>query len=236
MIILVMGVSGAGKTAVGEQLARVLGCEFLDADDFHPAANVEKMRSGVPLTDADRWPWLALINERLRVLQAQGGSAVLACSALKHAYRERLAHGVRDLRVVFLRGSCELIQQRLAARKHRYMPPSLLKSQFETLEIPAQAIAIDIEATIEDIVARVVQALAEPNGAANMETVKIKVEGMTCQGCVRSVTNVLTRQPGVTSAQVSLENAAAEVSFDPSKINAADLSAAIEAAGYHAST
>lgn len=161
MIILLMGVSGAGKTAVGEQLACALGWTFLDADDFHPAANVEKMRAGIALSDIDRWPWLTHINERLVALQEQAGNAVLACSALKLAYRERLARGLSDMRVVFLQGDVELIQQRLAARKHRYMPASLLASQFQTLEPPADAITINIDATISDIVARIRAAVAQ---------------------------------------------------------------------------
>lgn len=162
MIILLMGVSGAGKTAVGEQLAQALGWQFLDADDFHPPANVEKMRAGIALNDADRLPWLAAMNERLLALQAQQSHAVLACSALKQIYRERLGQGLHDLRVVFLQGSFELIQQRLQARKHRYMPASLLASQFTTLEPPADAVVIDIDASIETIVARIRHALTQP--------------------------------------------------------------------------
>jgi gluconokinase len=156
-----MGVSGAGKSAVGEALAREFGCAFLDADDFHPSANVEKMRGGTPLTDADREPWLDAINARLRALQSEGAHAVLACSALKESYRARLRHGVHDFRVVFLNGSFELIEQRLQARQHRYMPASLLASQFSTLEAPQDAIVINIGASLETIVARVRAALEE---------------------------------------------------------------------------
>ena len=234
MIILLMGVSGAGKTAVGEQLARALGWQFLDADDFHPPENVEKMRAGIALSDADRWPWLDLMNARLLALQAQRASAVLACSALKQIYRERLAKGVQRLRVVFLQGSIELIQQRLQARRHRYMPASLLASQFATLEPPADAITIDIDAAIDDIVEHIRSALTQTIGASSVETVKIKVEGMTCEGCVRSVTNVLTRVPGVTSAQVSLAAGEAQVSFDGTQTNPAALRGAVDAAGYQA--
>jgi gluconokinase len=162
MIILLMGVSGAGKTAVGEQLAQALGWQFLDADDFHPPANVEKMRAGIALNDADRWPWLTSMNERLLALQAQHQHAVLACSALKQVYRERLGQGLDDLRVVFLHGSFDLIQQRLKARTHRYMPASLLASQFAALEPPADAVVIDIDASVDTIVAHIRHALTQP--------------------------------------------------------------------------
>jgi gluconokinase len=234
MMILLMGVSGVGKTAVGEQLARALGWQFLDADDFHPLQNVEKMRAGIALTDADRWPWLDLMNVRLLALQGQRASAVLACSALKQIYRERLAKGVQELRVVFLQGSFELIQQRLQARQHRYMPASLLASQFATLEPPADAITIDIDAAIDDIVARIRSALTHTIGDSSMETIEIKIDGMTCEGCVRSITNVLTRVPGVTSVQVSLAAGEAQVSFDGTKTNTTALRAAVDAAGYQA--
>src|SRR5262245_23746155 len=134
MIVLVMGVSGSGKTTIGEALAVELGWVYLDADDFHPKANVDKMAAGIPLQDADRWPWLDKINEKLRELQER--SAVLGCSALKDAYRQRLARGIRDFKVVYLKGDFGLIEQRVKGRKHRYMPASLLQSQFDTLEPP----------------------------------------------------------------------------------------------------
>jgi gluconokinase len=135
-----MGVSGSGKSTIGEPLAARLGWPFLDADEFHPPANVAKMASGVPLTDADRWPWLALLNAKLK----NEKNAVLACSALKQSYRDALATGLADCRFVHLRGSIELIRARLAERQHRYMPASLLDSQFATLEPPADAIEVDI--------------------------------------------------------------------------------------------
>ncbi len=140
MIVVVMGVSGSGKSTVGQPLAERLGFPFFDADEFHPPENVAKMASGEPLTDADRWPWLALLNDRLK----QEKNAVLACSALKQSYRDALANGLADCRFVHLRGSLELIRARLAQRKHRYMPASLLESQFAALEPPAGAIVIDI--------------------------------------------------------------------------------------------
>jgi gluconokinase len=135
-----MGVSGSGKTTVGKPLAERLGYPFLDADEFHPPANVVKMAAGTPLTDADRWPWLALLNGKLK----EQKNAVLACSALKQSYRDALAKGLTDCRFVHLRGSIELIRARLRERQHRYMPASLLESQFAALEPPQDAIEIDI--------------------------------------------------------------------------------------------
>jgi len=149
MIVVLMGVSGSGKTTVGEIFARELAWPYLDADDHHPPANVEKMRAGTPLTDADRWPWLDRLNALLRERQAAGDNAVLACSALKQIYRERLAQGLRDVHWVHLKGSFELIQSRLQVRKHRYMPASLLQSQFATLEQPTEALTVDIGDTPE---------------------------------------------------------------------------------------
>jgi gluconokinase len=139
VIVVVMGVSGSGKSTVGALLAERLGAEFLDADEFHPPGNVAKMAAGVPLTDDDRRPWLERLNAELR----QQKDAVLACSALKESYRRTLAHGI-DCRFVHLRGPIELIRARMAERSHRYMPASLLESQFATLEPPAGAIEVDI--------------------------------------------------------------------------------------------
>ena len=135
-----MGVSGCGKSTIGQLLADRLGCPFLDADEFHPPENVAKMAAGTPLTDADRKPWLALLNSKLKERE----NAVLACSALKQSYRDALADGLTDCRFAHLRGSIELIRARLADRKHRYMPASLLESQFATLEPPADGLTVDI--------------------------------------------------------------------------------------------
>ena len=142
MIVLVMGVAGAGKTTLGAALAQRLGWRFIDADDHHPPGNVAKMAAGIALGDADRWPWLDLLNETLK----QESPVVLACSALKESYRRRLLQGAGESRIVYLDGSFELIAQRLAQRRHRYMPASLLESQFAALEPPAGAIAIDVAA------------------------------------------------------------------------------------------
>ena len=166
MIVVLIGVSGCGKTAVGEALARDLGWRYLDADDYHPPANVEKMRSGQPLTDADRWPWLDRLNELMRAQDARGEHAVVACSALKQAYRDRLARGIENLRWVHLKGSFELIMSRLQQRKHRYMPASLLQSQFETLEEPRDALTIDIADPPQVLAARICAALELNRGGA----------------------------------------------------------------------
>ena len=155
MIVLVMGVAGAGKTTIGLALAASLGWRFLDADDFHPPQNVAKMASGMPLDDEDRRPWLAKINSELLKTQSEGSSAVLACSALKESYREQLAREVRDLEVVYLRGAFELIQERMNGRRHRFMPAALLRSQFDALEPPQQAIEVDVSAPVESSISKI---------------------------------------------------------------------------------
>jgi gluconokinase len=155
MIALLMGVSGSGKTSIGRLVAQRLGWRFVDADDHHPKANVEKMASGIPLEDTDRWPWLDKLNGLLRAER----DAVIACSALKESYRRRLLDGITEARIVFLEGSRELIAARVAGRKHRYMPASLLDSQFATLEPPAQAMRIDVSAPLERSVDAIVQTL-----------------------------------------------------------------------------
>jgi carbohydrate kinase (thermoresistant glucokinase family) len=151
VIAVLMGVSGAGKTTLGEALARRLGWRFIDADDYHPAANVAKMASGQPLDDADRWPWLDRLNAMLR----HEDNAVLACSALKEGYRQRLAEGIEHIEWIYLKGDFDLIHSRLAARRHRYMPASLLQSQFTALEPPPQAITVDVSNSIDACVAAI---------------------------------------------------------------------------------
>jgi gluconokinase len=150
-----MGVSGSGKTTIGQALAAALGWKYLDADDYHPAANVAKMAAGTPLQDSDRWPWLDRLNAALE----KEVNAVLGCSALKESYRQRLTAGLRECRIVYLRGSFELLSRRAAERKHRFMPASLLKSQFDTLEPPAGAIEVDVAQPVEDCVRRILDAL-----------------------------------------------------------------------------
>ncbi len=151
MIVVLMGVSGSGKSTVGKLLSERLGWPLLDADDFHPPANIEKMRSGIALTDEDRWPWLDRLNGLLRDKVANGESALLACSALKQKYRDRLAASCSDLRWVYLKGSFELIESRLKARKGHYMKAGLLESQFAALEEPVDAITLEISSAPEAI-------------------------------------------------------------------------------------
>jgi gluconokinase len=158
MIVVLMGVSGSGKTTIGAALAAALGWPFIEGDDLHPPANVEKMRAGIPLTDEDRGPWLDRIVEVLREVTAREGNAVLACSALRQRYRDRLAQA-GDVRFVHLTGRPEVIAARLAARRHRYMPASLLASQLATLEVPGDAIDVDVEASVGDQVRAIVEAL-----------------------------------------------------------------------------
>ena len=151
MQIVVMGVTGVGKTTVGRLIAQRIGARFVDADDFHPPANVAKMRAAIPLDDADREPWLAALNAHLREAAVRGEAVVLACSALKSAYRERLRDGVPQLRFIHLVGTRELIAQRLGARSGHYMNPALLDSQFATLETPGDALRVDIGPSPEAI-------------------------------------------------------------------------------------
>ena len=153
--LIVMGVSSSGKSSIGKALAERLGWGFADGDDFHPKANVEKQRAGQPLTDEDRWPWLQSIADEIDRVTAEGGKLVVACSALKRVYRELLVHGRHDIRIVYLDGSKELIAKRMAARKNHFMPPSLLDSQFKTLEVPGtdeRVIRVSIDDDIDGIV------------------------------------------------------------------------------------
>jgi gluconokinase len=148
---LLMGVSGAGKTTVGKLLASQLGWEFADADDYHSATNVEKMRNGIPLTDADRGPWLESLRLVIVAWIAAGKNGVLACSALKKAYRDVLIVGP-EVRVVYLKGDRELLRDRLLLRRGHYMKEAMLESQIATLEEPGDAIVVDARRTPEEIV------------------------------------------------------------------------------------
>jgi gluconokinase len=161
--VVVMGVSGAGKSAVGQALAHRLGARFVDADAFHPPANVQKMRAGVPLDDADRAPWLARLNAVLRHATARGEPVVLACSALRQRYRDALADRLQSVRFVHLHGGFETIAARLARRHHQYMPAILLHSQFDALEPPADALVIDLDtgAGIDEIAERLAGTLRD---------------------------------------------------------------------------
>ena len=159
MVIIVMGVSGCGKTTVGKLLAERLGLPFYDADDFHPIENVEKMKSGEPLNDADRHPWLASLSWEIEKWN-MGSGAVLACSALKENYRSILRpKDTEEVHFVYLKGTEELIHNRLKNRKDHYMPPDLLRSQFEALEEPDDALVVSIEKSPEEIVDEIVGGL-----------------------------------------------------------------------------
>jgi gluconokinase len=143
MVILVTGVSGSGKTTIGKMLAETLHWQFSDADDFHPATNVKKMSHGIPLSDADRWPWLQALQQAISSWLSTDINVVLACSALKSEYRQFLQQS-EQVKLVYLKGSFELIQQRLNQRQGHYMQADLLRSQFEVLEEPADALQVNI--------------------------------------------------------------------------------------------
>ena len=172
-VAVMMGVSGSGKTTVGKALARTLGWAFKEGDDLHPAANIAKMKSGAPLTDADRAPWLARVEAWISGELGQHRSGVIACSALKRAYRDRIVGGRPNVRLVFLEGDRDLIAHRLAHRRGHFMPPALLASQFEALQAPASdehPILIDIAQPLDAQVAEAAARLrgdgdADPAGA-----------------------------------------------------------------------
>jgi len=154
VIVIIFGVSAAGKTTVGKLLAEELRWRFLEADDFHPRANIEKMRSGRPLTDEDRWPWLERLRGWITSFLAEKKNAVLACSALKRAYRDRL-RASDDVKLVFLRGNYARIEKQLRQRRGHFMNPALLKSQFADLEEPEpdeDVLTVDLERTPQEVV------------------------------------------------------------------------------------
>ena len=151
MIVAVMGVTGSGKTTVGSLLAKRLGWEYADADDFHSTANKDKMHRGLPLTDEDRLPWLAAIHDYLVRAESQHRNLVLACSALKRSYRELLFRGVA-VRLVYLKGTYELIDERLRMRKGHFADDKILAAQFADLEEPTDAVVVDIHPDPERIV------------------------------------------------------------------------------------
>ena len=160
--LIVMGVSGSGKSTVAGALGERLGWRFEDGDSFHPTSNVEKMRAGHPLTDEDRWPWLNAIADEVARVCNKGEHVIIACSALKHTYRDVLLRGRDDVRFVFLKGTQELIADRLAHRKGHFMPPGLLTSQFNTLEPPEageHVITASIDESVEAIVDGIVRQL-----------------------------------------------------------------------------
>jgi gluconokinase len=162
VIVVLMGVSGAGKTAVGELLAQRLGWPFVDGDDLHPASNVRKMTAGVPLTDEDRLPWLQSVRDVIVEHAGSGRSAVIACSALKRAYRELLLMGQPDTRLVYLRGAPAVFERRLGERRGHFFDPHLLASQLEAMEEPEEALVVDVDDELEAVVDAVVTALGLP--------------------------------------------------------------------------
>jgi gluconokinase len=151
MVVVLMGVTGSGKTTIGRLLSKELGWKYYDADDFHSPANVEKMRSGIPLNDADRKPWLQTLNHLIRNCLERDESAALACSALKESYRKFLLIG-DSVRLIYLKGDYETIQKRLNDRRGHYMNPTLLNSQFESLEEPEEAFHVDASLSPDEIV------------------------------------------------------------------------------------
>jgi gluconokinase len=168
--LVVMGVSGSGKSTIGEKLAQRLGWSYEDGDRFHPPSNVAKMSAGQPLTDEDRWPWLRAIADEIDRVCEAGEHAVIACSALKRAYRGVLVHGRNDVRIIYLKGTQELIASRLAQRKGHFMPPGLLASQFKTLEPPGpdeNPVTVSIDAPVETIVDDIVRQLGLSAAGSN---------------------------------------------------------------------
>jgi gluconokinase len=158
MIVLVMGIAGSGKSTAAAAVAVALGVELLEGDDFHPPDNVRKMARGLPLTDEDRWPWLAALKQAMDAVQARGGSAAVSCSALKAAYRERLlaAGGVR---LVYLKVSAAVAQARLAARRGHFFAAGLLQSQLDTLEEPQGALTVDADRDSGTVVSAILAGL-----------------------------------------------------------------------------
>lgn len=152
MIIIVMGVSGAGKSTIGKLLAKSLDWHFFDADSFHSQANIKKMSNGIPLNNADRIPWLEKILNAIDQCLGENKNAVLACSALKQTYRDYLVRNTKDFKIVYLEGSFNLLVQRLTTRKNHFMKPEMLQSQFDILEEPKQAIIVDAAKSPEEIV------------------------------------------------------------------------------------
>ncbi len=166
MIYILMGVSGSGKTTVGQLLAKTLQCGFHDADEFHSAANKAKMHNGIPLTDDDRWPWLAAMRAAIDTARAEGRTHVFTCSALRQTYRDRLTPADGGVTFVYMKGDAAVIGGRLAERSDHFFNPALLQSQFETLEEPRDALVLDIRQTPEALVQRILAGVQAQKGAA----------------------------------------------------------------------
>ena len=157
--VVVMGVAGSGKTTVGELLAQQLGWSFYDADAFHPPENIEKMANGIPLNDIDRAPWLTALHSLISTSLRENRPAVLACSALKESYRQRLLEKNDGVQIVYLKGSYDLLWSRLSHRKDHYMKPQMLQSQFETLEEPENALTVDVSMPVNSLVNEILKQL-----------------------------------------------------------------------------
>ena len=158
--LIVMGVSGCGKTSVGQALAGHLGWDFYDADDFHPPENIAKMASGIPLDDSDRAPWLASLHDLISSSLKADRPGVLACSALKERYRQQLVDGNDGVQIVYLKGSYDLIWSRMERRTDHYMKPHMLKSQFDNLEEPTNALTMDISMSVDDMVQKIISTMS----------------------------------------------------------------------------
>ena len=168
MIVVIMGVSGCGKSSVGQAIADQTGWTFIEGDDLHPAANRAKMASSTPLDDTDRWPWLDIIADAARTVEAKGGSAIVACSALKRIYRERLAQAGESVKFIHLDGDRTTILERMQARADHFMPPALLDSQLATLEPPGDdepAVRIEITLPVDEIAQQAMRMLATTDPA-----------------------------------------------------------------------
>jgi gluconokinase len=179
-VVIVMGVSGSGKSTVGALLAARLRWEFEDADWFHPKANIDKMHCGIPLTDEDRWPWLAAVAAWIDKTRCSGGHDVIACSALKRRYRDVLIGDRADVRLVYLKGDEALIARRISTRHEHFMPPTLLHSQFEALEEPGpdeNPIIVSVEPRPREIAAQIAAALKLDEGAKLPERASPSLSG-----------------------------------------------------------
>ena len=177
-VVVIMGVSGAGKSTVGKRLAERLRWNFIEGDSLHPPENVAKMKRGQPLTDADRAPWLALVADAIDDWRRRGERGIITCSALKRSYRRQIIGDRRDVRLVYLEGTREFIARRLAARQGHFMPPTLLDSQFATLEPPGldeNPIAVAIDQPLDEIIERISGVLLSPAEALNR--VRSNLEG-----------------------------------------------------------
>lgn len=159
-VLIVMGVSGSGKTTVGRGVAEALGWAFVEGDDLHPEANVKKMAESIPLDDVDRQPWLRSVRDTVDAFISRRESAVISCSALKQSYRDFLAAGRQEVAFAYLKGSLSLMRERLSKRKGHYMPLDLLASQFDTLEEPTDGIVVDIDQPPEAIIPQIVEGLS----------------------------------------------------------------------------